>query len=255
MFSNVVIGYSSSKIFELMDIKEISLQWTWIEKEYNDLSHRDKSLFRVGIKEINKWWYAYKVKYGNIVREKILENYITINDNLEEQIFINGKWEINWPKKMIFDIENYIKNHPKEKVLVCISHHGGDDWASDNGLSREDWVKLANISPNIKIWSQRCHFWSALDNKDIYNYSSAISWFSNYSATHAYVLEAINIACEKGLWFNELEIYTRLYYPRSVTPLTEILEYKNSKTKKREKWNVWLAQNIDQNDVSKVHYA
>jgi hypothetical protein len=142
---------------------------------------------------------------------------------------------------MIKDIEEYVLSHPNEKILVCVEDHWNPDWSSWNGWSKEDWIKLANISPNIKIWSIRCLFWTAYENKDIYNNKSAVSWFSNKSITAAEVSRVINYALEKGVWFNEMELMTRMYYNYSVTPLTENMTYQNWETWEQEIRNIWLA--------------
>ncbi len=146
-------------------------------------------------------------------------------------------------RKMISDIEKYVQEHPNEKILVCVNHHGKTDWSSGNWWTKEDWLRLANISPNVKIWSIRCYFWSAFDNKNIYNQKASLSWFSSNTITFTSVTEIINEAWKKNLWFHEMEIYTRLTYPVSITPLTENMEYKNWNTWKTETSKIWLAQN------------
>ncbi len=145
--------------------------------------------------------------------------------------------------KMISDIEDYVKKHPNEKILICVNHHGSPDWSSGNGWTKEDWIRLANISPNIKIRSIRCHFWTAFGDESIYTNMSSLSWFSNISVTNGFVSQTMEEASNKWLWFHEMEIFTRLHYPISVTPLSERMEYKNWKTWKTEISNIWLAQN------------
>ena len=167
-------------------------------------------------------------------------------DKKDSENIILEKWEAEEEikekqKKMIKDIEEYVLSHPNEKILVCIEQHWNPDWSSWNGWSKEDWIKLANISPNIKIWSIRCLFWTAYENKDIYNNKSAVSWFSNKSITAAEVSRVINYALEKGVWFNEMELMTRMYYNYSVTPLTENMTYQNWETWEQEVRNIWLA--------------
>ena len=146
-------------------------------------------------------------------------------------------------KKLLSDIESYVKNHPNEKILICIDQHGNPDWSSWNWWEKEDWIKLANLSPNIKIWSIRCFFWEAFDNNDIYKHKSSVSWFSNHTRTGGYIANIINEAWNLWLWFHEMEIYTRLNYPISVSPLTESMEYTNWNTWKTEIWKIGLAQN------------
>ena len=167
-------------------------------------------------------------------------------DKKDSENIILEKWETEEEikekqKKMIKDIEEYVLSHPNEKILVCVEQHWNPDWSSWNGWSKEDWIKLANISPNIKIWSIRCLFWTAYENKDIYNNKSAVSWFSNKSITAAEVSRVINYALEKGVWFNEMELMTRMYYNYSVTPLTENMTYQNWETWEQEVRNIWLA--------------
>ncbi len=145
--------------------------------------------------------------------------------------------------KMISDIEKYAHEHPDEKILVCINHHWGNDWSSENWWTKEDWIRLANISPNIKIRSIRCYFWTAFTNKEIYEQQSSVSWFSNNTVTSALVWEIITDASNKWLWFHEMEIYTRLNYPVSVSPLTESMEYMDWNTWEKKIWKIWLAQN------------
>ena len=248
-------------LFSFMNIKETQIQWAWIEKEYESLNLWEKILFRWWAKELDKEWYIYRVEFWNLIRENL-----RIPEKPQKQFFMNGKrinkdtWNSMISGKdmgniMLSDIEDYTKAHPEEKILVCIEHHWGTNWESGNGWSREDWTKLANLSPNLKIWSTRCHFWAAFSNKDIYKHQSSVSWFSNISVTDSSVWSIINLALKKWLWFNELEIYTRLYYPMSVTPLTENMEYKNAKTWKTQTWKVWLAQNFNENNTSDVHHA
>ncbi len=158
--------------------------------------------------------------------------------------------------RMLSDIEKYVKDHPNEKILVCINHHGLSDWSSGNWWSKEDWMRLANLSPNIKIRSIRCFFWAAFDDENLYNYSASLSWFSNNTITFTSVTEIINEAWSKNLWFHEMEIYTRLNYPVSITPLTDRMEYENRNTWELEKLNIWLAQNDEQvNNDFDVNYA
>lgn len=239
---------------------DIQIKWTWIENEYKTLNEIEKFSFEMGVKEIKKGWYVYTVKFWNLVREKIVKNHI---ETQKLEVFINGKriekkdlfsYENMWDK-MVTDIEKYVKEHPNEKILVCIDHHWWTNWASWNGWSKDDRLKIANISPNLKIWSTRCFFWSAITDKDIYNYLSPVSWFSNHSVSTTHVSRIINSGLNKWLWFNELEIYTRLNYSISVTPLTDNMKFKNTKTWKSEIWKIGLAQNDSNWDYELNNYS
>ena len=198
---------------------------------------------------INDWvledYNVSKDKIQNFSENQVIDYSYKVDKKDSENIILE-KWETEEEikekqKKMIKDIEEYVLSHPNEKILVCVEQHWNPDWSSWNGWSKEDWIKLANISPNIKIWSIRCLFWTAYENKDIYNNKSAVSWFSNKSITAAEVSRVINYALEKGVWFNEMELMTRMYYNYSVTPLTENMTYKNWETWEQEIRNIWLA--------------
>ena len=198
---------------------------------------------------INDWvlgeFNVSKDKIQNFSENQVIDYSYKVDKKDSENIILE-KWETEEEikekqKKMIKDIEEYVLSHPNEKILVCVEQHWNPDWSSWNGWSKEDWIKLANISPNIKIWSIRCLFWTAYENKDIYNNKSAVSWFSNKSITAAEVSRVINYALEKGVWFNEMELMTRMYYNYSVTPLTENMTYQNWETGKQEIRNIWLA--------------
>lgn len=198
---------------------------------------------------INDWvlgeFNVSKDKIQNFSENQVIDYSYKVDKKDSENIILE-KWETEEEikekqKKMIKDIEEYVLSHPNEKILVCVEQHWNPDWSSWNGWSKEDWIKLANISPNIKIWSIRCLFWTAYENKDIYNNKSAVSWFSNKSITAAEVTSVINYALEKGVWFNEMELMTRMYYNYSVTPLTENMTYQNWETWEQEIRNIWLA--------------
>ena len=198
---------------------------------------------------INDWvleeYNVSKDKIQNFSENQVIDYSYKVDKKDSENIILE-KWETEEEikekqKKMIKDIEEYVLSHPNEKILVCVEQHWNPDWSSWNGWSKEDWIKLANISPNIKIWSIRCLFWTAYENKDIYNNKSAVSWFSNKSITAAEVSRVINYALEKGIWFNEMELMTRMYYNYSVTPLTENMTYQNWETWEQEIRNIWLA--------------
>lgn len=156
---------------------------------------------------------------------------------------------------MISDIEKYAKEHPNEKILVCVNHHWSPDWSSSNWWAKDDWIRLANISNNIKIWSIRCFFWNVFDNKNIYDYQSSISGFSNNTVTMSNQCEIVGEARKKNLWLHEMEIYTRLYYSNSVGPLTESMEYTDWNTWKSEIWKIGLAQNNDRQNTANLDYV
>ena len=203
-------------------------------------------------------------------RDGVIEGYMhrSLPKNWIQQFSWNEVWDysFNWMVdseekiketsfKMISDIEKYVKEHPNEKILVCVEQHGWSDWASCNWWTKEDWIKLANISPNIKIRSIRCFFWAAYNNKDIYNHKSSVSWFSNRYKASPYVAQPIKQALDQWLWFHEMEIYTRLNYPISVAPLTESMEYTNWSTWKIEISKIWLAQNDRLENINFNDYA
>ena len=216
-FENNSENKTFSKIFFTSPIND------WVLEDYNVSKDKIQNFSENQVID-----YSYKVDKKDS-RNNILEKWETEEEIKEKQ------------KKMIKDIEEYVLSHPNEKILVCVEQHWNPDWSSWNGWSKEDWIKLANISPNIKIWSIRCLFWTAYENKDIYNNKSAVSWFSNKSITAAEVTSVINYALEKGVWFNEMELMTRMYYNYSVTPLTENMTYQNWETWEQEVRNIWLA--------------
>lgn len=216
-FENNSENKTFSKIFFTSPIND------WVLEDYN-----------VSKDKIQNFSENQVIDYSYKVDKKDCENIILEKWETEEEIKEKQK-------KMIKDIEEYVLSHPNEKILVCVEQHWNPDWSSWNGWSKEDWIKLANISPNIKIWSIRCLFWTAYENKDIYNNKSAVSWFSNKSITAAEVSRVINYALEKGVWFNEMELMTRMYYNYSVTPLTENMTYQNWETWEQEIRNIWLA--------------
>lgn len=216
-FENNSENKTFSKIFFTSPIND------WVLEDYN-----------VSKDKIQNFSENQVIDYSYKVDKKDCENIILEKWETEEEIKEKQK-------KMIKDIEEYVLSHPNEKILVCVEDHWNPDWSSWNGWSKEDWIKLANISPNIKIWSIRCLFWTAYENKDIYNNKSAVSWFSNKSITAAEVTRVINYALEKGVWFNEMELMTRMYYNYSVTPLTENMTYQNWETWEQEIRNIWLA--------------
>lgn len=217
-------------------------------------------------KETTFWKIFFSTAIGDAILEeynvskKSLQNYskqtiadYSFNENKYSQNengdfiitehWITEDWRKELWQQMIKDIEKYSKEHPDEDILVFIQHHWNPDWSSGNWWTKEDWVKLANISPRIKILSDRCYFWTAYENKEIYNQLSSVSWFSNESVTNANISSVIGKALEKWVWFHELEILSRLNYNLSTTSLSESMEYTNWNTWETEIWKIWLAQN------------
>lgn len=170
-------------------------------------------------------------------------------------------WNLWWEKSLnkqdqiLKDIEKYVSLHPHEQILVCIDEHWDKDWSSLNWWSKEDRLRLANLSPNIKIWSFRCYFWTAFESDTITNQISSVSWYSNQSPTSGQVSNIINEASKLWLWYHEMELYVRLNYLQSISPLTESMEYTNRNTWETEIWKIGLAQNDNQNNNSDVTYA
>lgn len=247
-------------------------QWEKIIREYEtmlrnyiakDKSKEKEKTFDKVFFSLSAWslWFFSGDKDSDYMPPKNWVQQFSWNEVLDYSDSDNySEWEEEKEKKkeikMISDIEEYAKEHPDEKILVCVEHHGGSSWSSSNWWNKEDWIRLANISPNIKVWSIRCYFWAAYSNKDIYNYQSSLSWFSNSTSTAFSVIEPISEAWNKNLWFHEMEIYTRLIYPVSVAPLTENMEYKNRKTWKDEILKIGLAENDNQKaDDLWVNYA
>lgn len=181
------------------------------------------------------------------------------HDNNGEYIiteqWITEEWRKKLWQQMLNDIEVYSREHPDEDILVYVQHHWNPDWSSGNWWTKEDWGKLANISPKIKILSCRCYFWTAYENKDIYNQLSSVSWFSNESATNWRINNAINWSLEKWVWFHELEILSRLNYNLSTSSLTESMEYTNWSTWETEIWKIGLAQNDSNWDDELNNYS
>ncbi len=199
---------------DLMPSTDWVQQFSW--NEVSDYSVNEEEIRKENEGIRNNWW----------------NDYINISDSIKQNNI-----------KLISDVEQYVKYHPNEKVLVCINHHGSPDGSSWNWWSKEDRLRLANISPNVKIWSIRCFFWKAFDNETIYNHKSSLSWFSNSTVTDSNQCEIVCEARRKWLWFHEMEIYTRLHYSDSVGPLTESMEYIDWNTWETEIWKIWLAQN------------
>ena len=64
---------------------------------------------------------------------------------------------------------------------------------------------------------------------------------SNDSDAHASVGNWLIEWYKKWLWFHEMEIYARLNYDYSFTPLTEYMDYIDFRTWKKNRKIVWLA--------------
>ena len=235
-------------------------QWKRIIKEYENMlrdyiakderenAEGTKNTFDKIFISTSQWWLDAKITDENLMPSKqIIQQFswseVADYSEDDEKYLREETKEI----KMISDIENYLNEHPNEKILVCINWHGGSDGSSSNWRTKEEWVRLANISPNVKIRSIRCYFWRAFTNKEIYKQQSSLSWFSNNTPTISVVSEIIGEASNKNLWFHEMEIYTRLNYPISVSPLSESMQYIDWNTWKKEMRNIWLARNNESN--------
>lgn len=250
-YENMLRNYIS-KDFEVND------DWKKIQKPKNKTF--DKIFYtRPYWDDIIDDYHTDTATLNEFTQNEISEYSFNVDPNQSEEYYEKTGAENKEAKEVsnqfLSDIESYVKNHPNEKILVCIDQHGRLDGSSRNGRKKEDWIKLANISSNVKIWSIRCFFWMAYDNENIYNHKSSLSWFSNKTVTTGYISNIINDANEKGLWFHEMEIYARLNYSFSATPLTESMKYTNRNTWETEIWKIGLAQNDNQNNNSDVTYA
>jgi hypothetical protein len=136
-----------------------------------------------------------------------------------------------------------LSENPNDKILVCINEHWSSDWSSANTMMKEDWLNLANLSENINIWSIRCYFWSAFETEQVADLKSSVSWYSKNTPALGPVVKSIDEAAKLGLWYHEMEIYSRLKYLTTVTPLSESMSYTNWNTWETEIGKVWLAQN------------
>ena len=152
-------------------------------------------------------------------------------------------------------IKQYLEEHPNEHVLIFLDQHGSDDWSSSNWRNKEDWLKLANISSNLKIMSSRCNFWYAYDNETFYEHKSSLSWFSNKESAVSTATQFLRKWYEKWMWFYETELRIRLQYNLTVSPLSETMSYVNKNNNKTEIWKVWLAQVKTADDLLNEIYA
>lgn len=218
----------------------------YIAKDKQENSEGHEKTFDKIFFTLSQWdiWLSNN-KDANYMPSKSWAQQFSSNDvvdysNIEDEYVNEDK---SGEIKLISDVEKYVQQYPDAKILICINQHGYLDWSSGNWWSKEDRERLANLSPNIKIWSIRCYFWAAYNNKDIYDYQASVSWFSNNTPTLVTVCEIISDASSKNLWFHEMEIYTRLNYPVTVAPLTESMEYIDWNTWEKKIWKIWLAQN------------
>lgn len=175
------------------------------------------------------------------------------NEILDYSSILDESWKLDQSNqsKLLVDVCNYAEQYPNEKILVYIWAHWGSDWSSDNGWNKNDWLKISKY-PNVKVMSIRCFFWSAYSSEDdgswdyIYDQQSKLSWFSNMETATTDINMRLKEWFEKWLWFHELELYARLKYDKP-SPLTDEFEYRNRKTWKTEKKNVWLAYKLEEN--------
>lgn len=234
----MIIKEYESMLRNFIGKDKVEKQWGTFDKIFFTMSHDPKDdQFMPDRARAQQFWD--KISDYSVDRDKITD------DNNREA-----------SSRMLSDIEQYSKEHPNENILVCVNHHGQPNWSSWNWREKEDRIRLANISPNIKIRTIRCYFWDAYENDVIYNHLSPISWFSNITPAWSNLTEIISEASSKNLWFHEMEIYTRLNYPVSVTPLTEKMEYINNETWNNTIWNIWLAQNsFDWDKADPIHNA
>ena len=251
LWNNIIKEYENVLREYILQDFNISENWDRIEKPI------DKTFDKVYC--ISPKWDPVIVDYyiSNDTIQSFTSNpvsdysYERVGDEKKDKESANIKW-----KEFIDDLRGYLVNHPNDKILVCISEHWEADWSSRNDWSKDDWLKLANMSPNLKIWSIRCFFWTAFEQEEITNLKSSVSWYSNNSPTWWPVTLVINDAAKLGLWYHEMEIYSRLKYLTSVSPLTESLSYTDWNTWKTEIWKIWLAQNnssvvnFDEVDIS-----
>ena len=177
--------------------------------------------------------------------DTILESF---TDNFENCSDISQSDSEITKNNMIDEIKKYATQHQNEKILVYVWTHWWENWDSWNWRTKDDRWNLAKISQNIKIMSPRCYFWAAYNNTIIndenyvYSLQSPVSWFSNNTSTYAtYWNNAIKEWYDLNLWFHELEIYTRLKYDESFSPLTDFVDYTDFNTWKKKHWKIWLA--------------
>lgn len=214
----------------------------------NALNHKD---------EDDSWVFQWESKIDDVL--------MWFTENFEDcSSVIDKNWNIDQSnqKTMIKKIREYAKANPNKKILVCVDYHWGENWASTNGWKKEDRINLASISPNIKIISTRCYFWCAYNYSNellknhIYSIKSPVSWFSNLeSSIPKEIWNTFRQWVVKKLWFHELELYTRLHYKYSFSPLTDFVDYTNFNTGEKKHWKIWLADAWDyiQNDGD-VHF-
>ncbi len=242
-YENVLRNYISQDF-------SINEKWEKVEKPRNKTfdkvfylsSHWDRVIDRYHIStDVVQW----------LTSESISDySYIKTGNKDKDKIAAYDKWS-----EFINELRVYLKEHPNDKVLVCVNEHWDPDWSSANEWSKDDWLQLANMSSNINIWSIRCFFWTAFEQDNITNNLSSVSWYSNNSPTFAPVTKIIDEAAKLDLWYHEMEIYTRLKYLTSVSPLTDNLSYTDWNTWETQIWKIWLAQNDGPTNVDWADFA
>lgn len=189
--------------------------------------------------------WAFQWEYN---MEDVIKNFTNSFEDCSS--IVDNDWNLDNSnqKNMIKKIKSYMNDpkHTNEKVLIFLWYHGGEDWSSTNGRSKEDRQELAKISPNIKIIGNRCYFWRAYSNdlnewNNIYSIQSPVSWSSNDTEWYSNFVAEMREWFNKGLWFHELEIYTRLHYYGAFTPLTDFVDYADFNTWEKKYWKIWLA--------------
>ena len=78
---------------------------------------------------------------------------------------------------------------------------------------------------------------------------SSVSWYSMNTPAFGPVVKSIDEAAKLWLWYHEMEIYSRLKYLTTVTPLSESMSYTNWNTWETEIGKVWLAQNDNSSGI------
>ena len=217
--------------------KDFSFNNQWEKKEKPREQTFDKIFYARGIWDFTLDNFHINKEVLEAFSSNSIADYSYITEITDENTS-NKKQE-----QILKDVEKYVKSHPNEQVLVCIDEHWGKDGSSLNWWSKEDRLKLANLSPNLKIWSFRCYFWTAFENETITKNLSSVSWYSNKTPTQWQVANIINESSKYWLWYHEMEIYIRLHYLQSISPLTETLPYTNLETHQAETRKIELADN------------
>lgn len=159
----------------------------------------DSNLVICGYKDI----YIKKDKY-NIKDNSIYEGIININDNINEEIFVNGLIHPCWGK--LYDLEIIKNNHLKFKDLKL----------SEDTVFNLEYINYCNTI--------------SLINKSLYNYihnNDAISItnkvyediFDNYTVVHSYFDNLKNKCCSEKI----NDIVSRTMYPQYYSAFIKIL--------------------------------